>query len=192
MRSAAINFDIPLGRYVEVFGIANIKVVSYNHVLDTKVDLYDHFVRSVLGWDKIPSVARATLNRSLDPVDIETVRLLNEVAGMRSEPTGIHVFQRYQRNRSDTVVSSLREAMTKSLASIRLNDAAPGLRAVHDFLFEKYGGCMVDPCSRYNLFLPGVRDIPFVQAGYLLAEGVTQAAFKLYDLICRQERPSAT
>ena len=109
---------------------------------------------------------------------------------MRSEPTGIEIFNRYQRYSSDARVALLRAAMEKQVVSVRLNDASPGLRAVHDFLFEKYGACMVNPASGYNLFLPAIRDIPSVQAGYLLADGVTQAALSLYDEFFRRDPPS--
>ena len=69
---------------------------------------------------------------------------------------------------------------------VRINDVTPGLRAVHDFIFEKYGGCMVEPSSRYNLFSPAVRDLPFIRSNYLLSEGVMQSAIKAYEDIRRQ------
>ena len=184
MQSSAINFDIVLGRYAEIFGIETIKLISYNHLMEAKVDLYDHFVRSILGLDDVPTVMRSTPNRSLDPVEIETVRLLHEIACMRSEPAGIDLFHRYWRKRSSERVSLLHAAMTSCLKSIRINDAAPGLRAVHDFIFEKYGRCMVEPNSGYSLFLPASRDLPYIEGSYIFAEGVMQTTIDLYEEIC--------
>ena len=186
MKSSAINFCIVIDRYAEVFGSESIKLVSYNHLVDSNIDLYEHFVKSFFVCDNIPLVTRATPNRSLDPVDSATVQLLNQVASIRSEPVGIDIFNRYWRNRSSMSVASLHTAMARCLASIRANDACPGLRAVHDFIFERYGDRMVDPNSGYGLFLPAIRDLPFVQTSYLFAEGVMQSVISLYEDICGQ------
>jgi hypothetical protein len=191
MKSDTINFDIVLDRYAKVFGIETIKIISYNHLVDANIDLYDHFVRSVLKLETVPPVARTAPNRALDTIDIETVRLLQQIAAMRSEPAGIDILQRYQRHRPDPNLSLLHAAMADSLASIELDDAAPGLRAVHELVLEKYRDCMVEPNSGYNLFVPATRAVPYVQSSYLLAEGVVQAAIGLYDELTRREQSNA-
>jgi hypothetical protein len=183
LTSAVINYDIVLGRYAEVFGIDSIRIVSYSDLMDAGIDLYDHFVGSVLNWDEIPTVTRTTPNRTLDPIDVETIRLLHEFAVARSEPAGIDLYQRYARNRSNPHVVSLQACMEKCRASIRVNDAAPGLRDVHDLIFAKYGGRMIGPNSGYNLFQPAVRDLPFVQNNYLFPDGMMQTAIDAYEAV---------
>jgi hypothetical protein len=87
------------------------------------------------------------------------------------------------RNRSNPHVVSLQASMEKCRASIRVNDAASGLRDVHDFIFTKYGDRMIGPSSGYNLFQPAIRDLPFVHNNYLFGKGVMQTAIDAYEAV---------
>ena len=65
--------------------------------------------------------------------------------------------------------------MRAATASIEVNDANPGLRLLHELLFERYGERMVDPRSGFNLFAGSVNQLTYVKPDYMLAEGVATA-----------------
>lgn len=183
MSSGMINFNIVLDKYADVFGIDNIRIISYNRLVELGVDLYSHFVRSVLHMDTTPVVPTAVPNRSLDPVDVETVRLLNLIAAARSEPSGVDMFHRYWRNRANTNFLLLHQEMIKCLTTIRIDDAAHSLQSVHDLIFSKYKGCVISPDNGQNLFDPEVRELPFIQPTYLLVKGMVQYALDAYEVV---------
>lgn len=180
MRSSITNFDLVLSKYAEVFGIQSIRLISYNHLIDHEIDLYDHFVTSILEWDAAPSVPRITPNRSLGAAESELIRLLNSIATERSEATGIELFRRYWLNRSDPDALSLVAGMENHLISARIDDAAPSLRALHEFLFEKYRDRIIGPSSGYNLFQPRVREAALVQDSHLFIPGAVEKLHRLY------------
>jgi hypothetical protein len=185
IKSSIINFDIVLSKFVEVFGIRSVRLVSYNHLVDSGIDLYDHFVRSIIGLDTAPRVTRVTPNQSLDPAEVELLRVLNGIASIRQEATGIDIFRRYWPNRFDPDARSLISGMAEHMDSARVDDASPGLRGLHEFLFAKYRDGTVGPGSGFNLFHPEIRDVAYVRDTHLLTPGVIEKAGGLYDRIFR-------
>jgi hypothetical protein len=181
-QSKYVNFDIPLQDYAQVFGTENLRLISYSHLDDSGIDLYDHFLRSILKLNDVPPVTRDRPNRSVDSNEIEIVRALNELAAQGgAPPRGDAIFHWYRRSRRKFDLLALTGAMNGCQASIPLSDSNPGLRLVHDMVFEKYRNCLVEPCSGYNLFQPAVRELPFVRPGYRFADGVALTLGSLYD-----------
>jgi len=78
-RSALANYGIVLDRYLGVFGAANVRVVSYSNVIDSQVDLAEHFVATFLPAlpGGLPATSDSRPNASLAATDIEMIRVLN-------------------------------------------------------------------------------------------------------------------
>lgn len=172
--SALVNFGKKLAPYVEAFGADHLRLVSYNDLLDKKMDLFQHFCRTFLGWADPPKPSLGPVNVGMSAIETECVRIINAAqiaAGFHHRP---YVFLEQMRAELQEPLEVLRTAMATAKQTIRLSDQTPALRGVHNALVRQFGAHMVSPRTD-RLFRPVGREIDYIGQDYLMRPGVREA-----------------
>jgi len=168
-RSALANYGIVLDRYLGVFGPANVRVVSYSNIADSRFDLADHFVATFLPPlpNGLPPAPEARPNASLAPTEIEIIRVLNALHRRRGGEPSSAIRGWYQQHAGTLDLSAITAAMTEATVTMPFSDAIPALDLVHQRLFQQYRELMVPPVSANRLFRPRQQDLALVRQDYL-------------------------
>jgi hypothetical protein len=168
-----INFEHVLARYSAVFGPRALRLVSYNGVLEARMDLLSHFCQHFLNWPNPPPTGLDRVNESLDMVDTEIIRALNALEWTRAREDRERLHKAFLEEKSSLPIRFLVEKSMQFLVnSIRLHDAAPVLARLHTGLVERYKAALVPPFPVAALFKPRCSDVSYIRQDYLFAEGV--------------------
>jgi hypothetical protein len=173
--STMVNFGLVLSRFAAVFGVGNLRIASYNGVLEAGEDLLTHFCRCFLGWPDVPPSGFGEVNVSLDMVDSEIIRALNALEWIRAREGRLRLYHRFMTAREGLPVRWLVEqSMQYVVDCVRINDAAPGLAQVHAGIVERYRPVLVAPLPKGALFEPRSSEVLYIRPDYLMAEGVME------------------
>jgi hypothetical protein len=174
--SEVINFDRVLGRWGSVFGADVLRVASYSAVLDAGQDLLTHFASRFLDWPDMPETGVGRVNESLHMVDCEIIRSLNALEWTRARESRQRLYHRFLAQRDRLPVGFLVEqAMQYVVDTVRINDAAPGLAALHAAIADRYRPVLVPPLAPDGLlFAPRLGETLFIRPDYLMAKGVME------------------
>jgi hypothetical protein len=182
-RSTIANYGIVLDRYVGVFGLANVRVVSYSNVVDSQLDLAEHFAATFL--PPLPGGLQPGMttrpNASLSPVDIEMVRLLNALGRRHSGGASATIREWYQQHAGTLDLSQLTAAMSAAVVTLPFSDTSPMLDSLHQRLFQQYRELMVPPVSVNRLFRPRQNDLAFVRQDYLADPAAAMQVAGIYQ-----------
>jgi hypothetical protein len=175
MASEIVNFALVLRRYAAVFGAANLRVASYNAVVDAGADLLAHYCRSFLNWPDPPEVGLGRVNESLDMVDTEMIRALNALEWTRARDNRVGLYQRYMAAKGALPVRWIvDQSMQFTVNRVHIDDAACGLAPLHDDIAEEFRGALVPPCPGFRLFEPRAADIDYIRTDYLMQPGIME------------------
>ncbi len=168
-RSAMANYGIVLDRYLGVFGPGRVRVVSYSEVIDSHLDLAEHFVATFLPplSGGLPPAQEARPNASLAATEIEMIRVLNALHRRRGGEPSSAIRGWYRQYAGTLDLSAITAAMTKATVTMQFSDAIPALDLLHRRLFEQYRELMAPPVSANRLFRPRHRDLALVRQDYL-------------------------
>jgi hypothetical protein len=173
--SEVVNFDRVLARYAAVFGAGNLRIASYNGVLEADEDLLVHFCRSFLAWPDVPPTGVGRVNESLDMVDSEILRALNALEWTRAREARLRLYHRYMAARDTLPVRWLVEqSIQYTVDSIRIDDAAPPLARLHSDIARRYRPVLVPPSPGSGLFEPRSSGVLYIRPDYIWAEGVME------------------
>jgi hypothetical protein len=178
--SELLNFQIRLDRLSRVFGRDCIRLVSYSHLVDHSIDLFEHFARSFLGLRDLPMPAPELINSSPDPIDTETLRILHALHWVRSGTRDPRLSTEYLQHKDLLDIGAVAAAMQSDMHSLVIDDDAFGLRSLHHELLRQYGDRLVEPRPGQLLFAPGRAELPLVGQRYLLVDGVFDAVDRIY------------
>jgi hypothetical protein len=168
-----LNFELVLARYTSVFGPRAIRLVSYNGVLETGIDLLTHFCQHFLNWPDPPPTGLDRVNESLDMVDAEIIRALNALEWTRAREGRERLYKPFLEEKNELPVRFLVEQSMQYLVnSIRLDDAASIFARLHTGIAARYKTAMVPPFPASALFKPHCSDVSYIRQDYLFAEGV--------------------
>jgi hypothetical protein len=116
------------------------------------------------------------LNTSQGVYATELLRHLNGVRGLTPGKAAMQanrrVLRRLARPRVKEDVDALFKAMEACVATIEIDDNAPGLREVYDQVSEKYLSSLLNPEPSGGLFARRVRKMQYVTQDYLSQPGV--------------------
>lgn len=175
-----INFDLVLGRFVSVFGSRALKLVSYNSLLESNVDLLAHFCQNFLHWHNPPATGLGRVNESLGMVDTEIIRALNALEWMRAREERAHLHKPFLEAKAELPIHFIVEqSMQYMVNSIRFDDATPTLTKIHDGLGERYKAALVPPFPAAGLFRPQCVNVDYVRQDYLFADGIMETLRKM-------------
>lgn len=173
--SSLVNFNLVLARYAAVFGAGNLRIASYNGVLESNEDLLTHFCRSFLGWPNVPPSGFGQVNVSLDMVDSEIIRALNALEWTRARDARQRLYHRFVATRANLPIRWLVEnAMQYVVDRLRIDDAAPALAQLRGAIVERYRSVLVPPLPDGGLFEPRSAEVLYIREDYLMAPGVIE------------------
>ncbi len=173
-----------IDRFADVFGTAQIKVVSYSHLVDQKLDIARHFLATFLDLSDIVLPADRRPNRSLQSPDIELIRALNSIHARRGGKRSPAV-RSWFLHKEPLVPNSLRDAMLDSQDKIRLDEATPPFAlAFQDFL-TRYEASIVPPRHTDGLHQLRAVDVSYVRQDYLLEAMMPKILDDIYDIYRR-------
>jgi hypothetical protein len=179
--TGVINLAIKLDKLTSVFGFESMRLVSYSNLLDDRVDILEHFMRTFLSITEFPIVTNKRVNASLSLMDTEIIRLLNSLEWIVHRRRGSTMRNQYLENRNYFNLQTFEKAVSENIAHFRIDDASPRFASLHDRLYDKFGKSLVNPIGeRRQLFNPRGRDIPYVGPDYVLLDGVAEEIRAVY------------
>jgi hypothetical protein len=181
-RSNQVNMMALVRRYSAAFGRDNIRLISYDHIIEKKIDIVEHYFRSILGLECDAPVKSSRVNLSLDWSDAELERALNSI---NDRLGGAY------RARIGTVdTSRIRDAMERYQGSIVLDETDRLWGMFQNDFFETFGDLLIEPKPRRGFYEPKINTIRYVTPGYLLEPGIADEFAKLRDILQGKSRQS--
>lgn len=170
--SSVVNYCFMIDRFAAIFGSENIRLVSYNHVMEADVDLFTHFCQFFLDWPDAPLPERRIVNQSLGMQDTEILRVLNSVEWRRpaSERTKLH--KRYVAAKATLQLDLVHDMIRKSVTALEIQENGLALRSIHDEILARYGAVLLPPCPGGRLFSTQDVMVPYFNSHYLMEPGV--------------------
>lgn len=172
-----VNFGVGLRNWVTHFGPDAIGLVSYNRLVDLKVDLFKHFAEQFLDWPDPPDPPLAAANVSPGMADIEAIRAIAALERMRTGSALAHKYAGalavgYMRRKAELLTPALAGSLERHATSLFINEGIPALTALHRDLMAEFGRALVPPRLPNYFFRPRRAEIGYIHSDWLLAEGV--------------------
>ncbi len=179
--SQAFNLEMRLGKFVEVFGLDSIKLVSYSVLRDNSQDMFVHFCKNFLGWWQAEAMpGNIDMNVSRSPVQVELLRMLNALEFSRTGVRTASLRGRLYAAWGKLDLAALTEAMQRHQKIFVFSDAYPMLLNMHRAAQLRYRANIVKPCPPDLFFRPLRKEIPYFDSDYLLQPGVVDAINAAY------------
>lgn len=187
----AVNLSVPLARITGVFGMERLKLISYNMVMDRGEDLFQHFCATVLDWSAAPKPEmRNHLNRSLNMVDAEIIRMLNVLEIGRAGEAANNLFKRFLYHRSGVAPEELIKVMQKHVLDVEIDEGKPPFVGWHRTFVERFGIALTEPMGKNGPFEPIYSLLPYVRADYLVEVGMAEAMRTIHEKLLTLPEPS--
>lgn len=176
-----VNYAVALRRLGSVFGEDSLRLVSYSNLRDHDVDILQHFLRVIVGWQRdfvVPS-DRVITNVSPGPVETEMIRILNTVSFHATGRRAARVRVRFLQFRELDRFAALAEQMRAELDQVVLDDSSSVFAAAFAAT-SAFANRLVSPEYGQQIFQPRSRAVDFVRSDYLMREGAPAAVRELY------------
>jgi hypothetical protein len=170
-----------IDKFATVFGASHVKVVSYNQLVESDIDIAGHFLRSFIGLSDINLPAAERPNRSLPILDTELIRALNTIHAQDGGERSPGLRNWFLTHRNCLVPDSILDAMRESSGSIRLDESVPSLLLAPQEMLTRYRSSIVPPHHADGLHELRAIDVPYVRPDYLLQPTATNALRTIYQ-----------
>lgn len=179
-----INYAIGLDKLARVFGRDSLYLVSYSNLKDSKVNIFEHFCRDVLGWEGFLPVPddRIQHNVSPDLVDTEILRALNYLDAARTGRVGTKMRIKYFTLRDQLDVGGLARAIEPHVAELEIHDDAVSFAPAWEAI-SAYADRLVSKNLGQQIFTRKVNAFRYARPTYLLQRGVLDELERLYERI---------
>jgi hypothetical protein len=185
----AINYNIILDRFSDVFGPDSIQIVPYSSLLDEKEDIYACFARDVLEWRSDIRRNNELVHTSMGPQLTELIRCLNVLETRRQGSSGYHLFQAYNSiSNNRTLQSDLQQifgVMQDYIGRTTIDDACYPLRGILTRINERYGKRIIGGRSG-EIFQKRRRVVEFVRTDFLLDDAARSAVDRVYAAVSQR------
>jgi hypothetical protein len=179
-----VNYSIVWDRFAKVFGRDSLRIVSFNNLVEGNVDLFKHFMETIVGLHDMPKVKKGLIqkNERLDTVDTEILRALNCL--QYAETAEINPSERikFDRLTKRYDLQPLRDHVKSDVRQIKLKDTAAPLRPTWEAI-SAYKDRLVSPEYGKEIFEQRDVETEFVGQNYLFREGAVGEVKKLYLFI---------
>lgn len=141
--SEIINPSLCLDRFSDAFGHSSLRIISYDQLVDSEVDLYSHFVSTILSLDISKGECWGTRTHASPPfMETEIARLLN-LSGTRAgyERLGMTYLDR----RTAFQTTGLAELLGQYVTDIVIDTGSEPLPMLDYAFYRRYSGAMVEP-----------------------------------------------
>lgn len=178
--SDVINTDRQVKRFVQVFGRPNVKLVSYDTVIERGGDIFRHFSRHFLLAPNVLPPSQSRANVSTAPERTELCRVLNFI----DQEAGNYPSARITfalRRRKDINLEPLLSYIRGFKRSILLRDDREPIRQILQRNRIAYADCFVPPVPPNAVYEPKVVSASFIGSEYMLAKGFAETVRNLWD-----------
>jgi hypothetical protein len=186
IRGHEFNPSLLWKRWSTVFGRESLHLVSFNNLRDHKVDLFDHFAATFLGWAGVAQPKRRNLHESPDAADTEMGRALNALhlanIGKDAENSRGGLFFTYMRLKPQLEFGPILEAMQHDTRTMTFDDNATAFLPVYDALMA-FKDRLTNQEYGTEMFSRGVNEVSYVRQDYLLQPGVVPALQDIYRIV---------
>ena len=179
-----INYSIVWDTYAKVFGRNSLRIVSFNNLIDLRVDLFDHFCRAILGLEQTPRVEKGLIQKNAGPnmIDTEILRDLNYLYYLGTSVVGHSTRVKFDRLKSKYDLGPLTAHLQSDMREIKLKDNAAPLRTTWEQV-SAYRDRLVSPEFGREIFERRDVNVEFVGQNYLFRPGVMDEVRMLYHFI---------
>lgn len=184
-RSAAVNPAVLLDKFAAVFGKPNVRIISYNNVLQRKQDLFKHFCRTILDVDYVGPLPPAKKNEAFNMFDTEIYRVINLLEENEAEKYKGNLLRRFGAVRPRVDLTDVTTRMKDYVSEVRISDRAPVFEGFYEDLMHRYLDNMVDPNEKLGFFRRKARIVQYVRPDYLLLNGSGDAIRAMHKRIRR-------
>ena len=188
VRSRIVNIDACLSTYRDLFGIDSIRVISYDEVLASGADLFEHFVGACLGRPEIKTQAQQVLNRSLTAAQTELMRLFS-VLGRQAGIDSSRLLRFFYLQHAPSPLRDLVLLLERSETAIELSDDDPSVREVLAGNHRLYARTALPPIADELLYVPKTVQVKFIASEYALSPGFAEAVRSAWKALLDVERP---
>jgi hypothetical protein len=178
--SYIVNFSRKLEKFERVFGVQALRLVSFSSVIGSGQDLFGHFAHTFLDWSPTNKLAIGLPNQAVSPTDIELIRALNAIEWNTTKQRNARLRNLYLLAKPTMDLARLWEVAKRETRRLKIDDASPGLKSLHESLFARYKANLVPPLLPDRLFRPVWKEFMYVGTDYLLWEGVREDLYAIY------------
>jgi hypothetical protein len=163
--SQILNHRIVLDKWINVFGSSSLKIIDYDFLIDSKMDIYSHFLSEFLDLNvsNLPSFSPNKENVSFNIVDCEILRNLylkkKFLPNLNTPNLTSSFFKVY--GRKSVSLDCLRGIFSQFITLIDLSNSSAIAEAYNEFLID-YRSCFITGVSEFK-----ISSIPSLFDGYV-------------------------
>ena len=184
--SKRLNYNIRLDRMASVFGKESLKIVAYDNLIDTKVDIATYFAAQFIGEELDLTIENKKVNVSLTPDLIEIIRLLNLKLYTKTSIQSLHsrYFLLSLLEKGIINIDEILEMMKAHRVSVMIDDESFIFKKLYGHLLHNYRNNILNTHSREELFInTGETALQYINSDFTINEDFNAAFLKLYDVI---------
>ncbi|MGR3717014.1 MAG: hypothetical protein ACU0B1_09740 [Thermohalobaculum sp.] len=157
-----VNVD----RFVDALGEDHVRLVSYDSVISSGSDLFDHFVATFLGAIQIRPSVQPTVNVSLTVVESELIRHINGIhQALGAEPSSL-IVQIYRGAKHIVRPERALDRLANYMRTLNVDTAKRPLANVVSGSFPRYRSLMVAPHPRGMFYEPKLVPLSYISCKY--------------------------
>jgi len=178
-----INIEPVVERFIAAFGRAAIRLVSYNQVLETGLDLFKHFSANFLGMPNLAPIAEGRVNASLPPAEVELIRELNRIDRAAGQPYCSRISVSLSERRDAIDIEPVLSVLNGFTRSFLLRDNLPFAREILLRNRAAFADCVVKPVPAIRFYNPKDTNAAYLATGYAVPAGFDGALHALRDAL---------
>jgi hypothetical protein len=184
--TAAVNYSLVWRNYADVFGRSSLRIVPYNTLRDRRIDIFQHFRETFLGWQGDAALDEGLIQRNISPdlYDTEILRVLNYLYFRESGETSLKMRVKFLELRPQLNTRELIELMSADVAELTVTDADEPFDDAFSAMIA-YSDCLVSREFGDQLFERRRVGFRYVRSNYLVESAAVRELSELYAFIER-------
>jgi hypothetical protein len=179
IKAPDLNPELAWDKFASIFGRESIRVVSFNNLVEKKVDLLDHFLKTFVDWQTPIKPDGVMSNESPDEFDTELIRALNVLHLRQTGEVTDQTRIRYLEIKAHLDCTIITEAMKRDPGTLILEDNSGIWQEVYREL-EKYHDRLVSPEHGDYFFRRKLVKYRYIRQDYLTEESVLAELKRVY------------
>ena len=188
-----VNYSLSWRRFASVFGRDSLRLVSFNNLIDSGIDLFEHFCEVILGLTDVPKVDKRLIVRNARPdaIRTEVIRALNFLyfkETSRTGPTMRKLFDKQIQGSYD--LRTIEGHLETDLREFQIDDGSAHLRSTWDThlrstwdAISAYQDRLVSPEYGEEFFGRRTARLQYVGQNYLFRKGAADELMKIYKWV---------
>jgi hypothetical protein len=184
--SRILNFGATLDAYARVFGTESITVASYSQLVDSGIDVAQHFLATFLDMPDLELPIQGRPNASPNIFDTEMIRILNSIHRARSGTSSEQLRNWYLDHGRLLVVPPMLSAMRANIGVVEIDETMPPMQELQRKQRTQYAGSIVPPAPELDLFEPRAAKLQYVRPDHLTGYMIPEMIQHIYQSFVRE------